>query len=50
MMRIGVGSMGGTDKLVFRWLEGVGAWSLDSATPSEFAYLAHVGGLSGWVR
>jgi hypothetical protein len=39
-----------TDKLVFRWLEGVGAWSLDSATPSEFAYLAHVGGLSGWVR
>ncbi len=28
--------MGGklfTDKLVFRWLEGFGAWSLDSATP-----------------
>ena len=30
--------MGGrlyTDKLVFRWLEGVGAWSLDSATPCQ---------------
>ena len=23
-----------TDKLVLRWLEGVGAWSLDSATPA----------------
>ena len=30
--------MGGmllTDKLVFRWLEGFGAWSLDSATPCQ---------------
>ena len=47
MMRIGVGSMGVrlfTDKLVFRRLEVLGAWSLDSATPSESAYPAHVGG------
>jgi len=36
--------MGGmllTDKLVFRWLEGFGAWSLDSATPVTSAYPAH---------
>ena len=42
--------MGGmllTDKLVFRWLEGFGAWSLDSATPFLSAYLAHASGLSG---
>jgi hypothetical protein len=33
----GVGSMGErlfADKLVLRWFEGFGAWSLDSATPS----------------
>ena len=33
-----------TDKLVFRRLEVLGVWSLDSATPSESAYPAHVGG------
>jgi hypothetical protein len=36
--------MGGrlfTDKLVFWWLEGLGVWSLDSATPFPSAYLAH---------
>ena len=39
--------MGGklfTDKLVFRQLEVLGVWSLDSATPSPSDYLAHVGG------
>jgi hypothetical protein len=44
---IGVGSMSVkllTNKLVFRQLEVLGVWSLDSATPSESAYLAHVGG------
>ena len=49
MMRIGVGSMGVrlfTDKLVFRRLEVLGVWSLDSATPSPSAYLAHASGLS----
>ena len=49
MMWIGVGSMGErlfTDKLVFRWLEGFGAWSLDSATPVSSAYPAHASGLS----
>jgi hypothetical protein len=39
-----------TDKLVFRWLEGVGAWSLDSATHNILlatsAYPAHASGLS----
>jgi hypothetical protein len=39
-----------TDKLVFRWLEGFGAWSLDSATHNILlatsAYLAHASGLS----
>ena len=35
-----------TDKLVFRWLEGFGAWSLDSATPVTSAYPAHASGLS----
>ena len=43
----GVGSMGGklfTDKLVFRRLEVLGVWSLDSATPSPSAYLAHASG------
>ena len=47
MMRIGVGSMGVrlfTDKLVFRRLEVLGVWSLDSATPATPAYPAHVGG------
>ena len=47
MMWKGVGSMGGrmfTDKLVFRWLEGFGAWSLDSATPVTSAYPAHASG------
>ena len=53
MMRIGVGSMGErlfTDKLVFRWLEGFGAWSLDSATHNillaTIAYPAHASGSS----
>jgi hypothetical protein len=35
-----VGSMGGrlfTDKLVFRRLEVLGVWSLDSATPATAA-------------
>ena len=44
MMWIGVGSMGGglfTDKLVFRWLEVLGIWSLDSATPVILVYPAH---------
>jgi hypothetical protein len=34
------------DKLVFGWLEGFGAWSLDSATPVSIAYPAHASGLS----
>ena len=45
--------MGGmllTDKLVLRWLEGFGAWSLDSATHNILlatsAYPAHESGLS----
>ena len=41
--------MGGmllTDKLVLRWLEGFGNWSLDSATPVTIAYLAHASGTS----
>ena len=41
--------MGGklfTDKLVLRWLEGLGVWSLDSATPVTIAYLAHASGTS----
>ena len=49
MMRIGVGSMSVrlfTDKLVFRRLEVLGVWSLDSATPATPAYPAHVGGSS----
>jgi hypothetical protein len=49
MMWIGVGSMGGklfTDKLVFRWLEVLGVWSLDSATPVTSAYPAHASGSS----
>jgi hypothetical protein len=49
MMWIGVGSMGErlfTDKLVFGWLEGVGAWSLDSATPVILAYPSHASGSS----
>ena len=57
MMWIGVGSMGErffTDKLVLRWLEGFGAWSLDSATHNillaTIAYPAHASGSSGWVR
>ena len=41
-----MGGMVLTDKLVFRWLEGVGAWSLDSATPIILANPAHAGGLS----
>ena len=42
--------MGGrlfTDKLVFWWLEGLGVWSLDSATPFPSAYPAHASGLPG---
>ena len=35
-----------TDKLVFRRLEVLGVWSLDSATPSESAYLVHASGSS----
>ena len=35
-----------TDKLVFRRLEVPRGWSLDSATPSESAYPANVGGSS----
>ena len=41
--------MGGrlfTDKLVLRWLEGFGVWSLDSATPFPSAYPAHASGSS----
>jgi hypothetical protein len=46
--------MGGklfTDKLDFRWLEGVGVWSLDSASPvtlllATIAYPAHASGSS----
>ena len=41
---IGVGSMSGrlfTDKLVFGWLEVLGDWSLDSATPATSAYPVH---------
>ena len=45
--------MGGklfTDKLVFGWLEGFGAWSLDGATHNILlatnAYPAHASGLS----
>ena len=30
-----MGEMPFTDKLVFGWLEGFGAWSLDSATPCQ---------------
>jgi hypothetical protein len=36
--------MGGrlfTDKLVFWWLESLGVWSLDSATPATSAYPVH---------
>ena len=49
MMWKGVGSMGGrmfTDKLVFRWLEVLDVWSLDSATPVTSAYSAHASGSS----
>ena len=35
-----------TDKRVFRWLEGFGVWSLDSATPATLTYPAHASGLS----
>ena len=48
LTRLGVGSMGErlfTDKLVVRWLEGFGVWSLDSATPATIAYPAHASGL-----
>jgi hypothetical protein len=41
--------MGGrmfTDKLVFRWLEGFGVWSLDRATTFFSAYPAHASGSS----
>ena len=45
--------MGGrlfTDKLVLRWLEGFGVWSLDSATHNillaTIAYPAHASGSS----
>jgi hypothetical protein len=36
-----------TDKLVFRRLEVLDAWSLDSATPSPAAYPAHASGSPG---
>jgi hypothetical protein len=42
-----------TDKLVFRWLEVRGVWSLDSATPATPAYPAHASGSPlavGWVH
>ena len=39
-----------TDKLVFRWLEGFGAWSLDSATPVTIAYPAHASGSSDELK
>jgi hypothetical protein len=42
--------MGGrlfTDKLVLRWLEGFGVWSLDSATSFPSAYPAHASGSPG---
>ena len=52
--------MGGrlfTDKLVLRWLEVLGTWSLDSATHNillaTIAYPAHASGLSlvaDWAR
>jgi hypothetical protein len=41
--------MGGrlsTDKLVFRWSEVLGVWSLDSATPVILAYPSHASGSS----
>ncbi len=44
MSRIGGGMS--TDKLVFRWLEVFGVWSLDSATLVTSAYPAHASGLS----
>jgi hypothetical protein len=48
--------MGGmllTDKLVFRWLEVLGVWSLDSATPFPSAYPVHASGspkTGKWVK
>ena len=36
-----------TDKLVFGWLEGFGAWSLDSATPDTSANPGHASGSFG---
>ena len=39
--------MGGrlfTDKLASRWLEVLGFWSLDSATPATSAYPVHASG------
>jgi hypothetical protein len=33
-----------TDKRAFRWLEVLGVWSLDSATPATSAYPAHASG------
>ena len=33
-----------TDKLVFRWLEVLDVWSLDSATPFPSAYPVHASG------
>ena len=39
-----------TDKLVFGRLEGLGAWSLDSATPVSSAYPAHASGLSNQME
>ena len=45
--------MGGkllTDKLVFRWLEVLGVWSLDSATPFPSAYPVHASGSPQMAR
>jgi hypothetical protein len=39
-----------TDKLVFRWLEVLGVWSLDSATPATPANPAHASGSPRYVR
>ena len=39
-----------TGKLVFRWLEVLGVWSLDSATPVTSAYPAHASGSSNQME
>ena len=44
-----------TDKLVFRWSEVLGGWSLDSATPATPGYPGHANGslracLKPWIN